>query len=681
MSHELAEGHVAMLGVDDESDATALISTIIEVMSTVRFHWSPTALRTGLRKTALKAQHSDGKLADSDVKTSAFFDPGPEDGTPCLWLESGLLGGSGETQFLDKLGIDVLPRLWKAHGVAVILDSSKQVDLLKCWKDGPTAIMSACERRNISYKSSALRETLWLPGRVILPRYHEYIVQSMNFVFQTGETVALRCEEVRAEGEKVAYYICAKVLPKTVGRDSDKDHNEGTRDNGLSRKYNLDISAERSTSSRSIFQLLEIYKIQMRAEVKASVSLEATEGSSGDSERVLESADTITEHLVNDRKTLVRQLREMESLNQHDYKSALRRLYLQWHPDKCQLPYASMFFIITCRHNECYHGNKRFDFLRAFAEGGDDVSVANANAKTDGGPAAPYNPGPGVHSWFREFEEEGQRDAAAAAVAREQSRGRAGPVGRGFTSSGDPSVAPCFTGLPRRLDPVEADLFWRQSQQEQKVALCLNKEDFYSSCVWHCQQSVEMTIKSLMLRTCGITDEEMRGKGAHNLVKLMDSIVDDGASWPVSQAQLQELSQAYLSARYLAGDRQLPAERYDEDDASKAIEAMREILRWANSSGTLPMPAGTRGIKEEQYEAPMDDAVSFEPAPVPPLPPPPPPPPNDLPPPPPPVDSSKTSNWVPAVTGQVLYARVSVAGEGRMLDDGNVEEEEEEGVP
>ena len=69
--------------------------------------------------------------------------------------------------------------------------------------------------------------------------------------------------------------------------------------------------------------------------------------------------------------------------------------------------------------------------------------------------------------------------------------------------------------------------------------------------VWHAQQAVELAVKSVMYRTCGITESELKGGDAHNLDKLFKRIFVDVVDWPVAQSSVQELSVAYIGSRYV----------------------------------------------------------------------------------------------------------------------------------
>ena len=113
-----------------------------------------------------------------------------------------------------------------------------------------------------------------------------------------------------------------------------------------------------------------------------------------------------------------------------------------------------------------------------------------------------------------------------------------------------------------------------------------------SNAVWLFQQASEMTVKGTMLRTCGITIEELKGENAHDLAALVSSLRAAPATThlekkalevPVSNGDLAWLSKAYLRARYVnAADGALPATLYSPEDAQRAHDIAEALFRWTS---------------------------------------------------------------------------------------------------
>jgi HEPN domain-containing protein len=311
-----------------------------------------------------------------------------------------------------------------------------------------------------------------------------------------------------------------------------------------------------------------------------------------------------------ERALLVETLRQMEGLGVQAYKTMCRRLYLQWHPDKSAQPFAAEFFRTIRRHSEAFEGNRDFAFLEDFAREGITVDAdVNIDSDEDEQHNSASGVGPRTHSWFDEFREEQQRkpsDVQSAPPVRARVLPSASVgSGQGLDSR-------------RRLDTAEADLFWRQAARAQSSSAVLLDHDDFGYSVWLSHQATEFIIKSLMLRTCGITELEMKGKGGHNLVKHVSRIVEEGHDWPVPRIQLQTLSNAYFTARYPGSNGLLPADLFTRTDAVEAQETARALKAWAIVCGALPVPPAEVEVEALAAEPAAPDPVSFEPAPLPP---------------------------------------------------------------
>jgi len=196
-----------------------------------------------------------------------------------------------------------------------------------------------------------------------------------------------------------------------------------------------------------------------------------------------------------------------------------------------------------------------------------------------------------AHRWFAEFDEEElhERERVSAATAA-AARQRTIALPRPAAASHRLAQAEC-----RRRDETEADAFWVEAQQHKRVAAALLDLQFYPSSVWHSQQAVEMAVKSLMLRTCGVTDGEMKGSTGHDVHALIGKVIGSRSQsrqpWPVPRGELEQLSAAYLAARYPRGwsSTTRPSSLYREADARRALEVASLLKEWAvMSSSAMP---------------------------------------------------------------------------------------------
>lgn len=124
---------------------------------------------------------------------------------------------------------------------------------------------------------------------------------------------------------------------------------------------------------------------------------------------------------------------------------------------------------------------------------------------------------------------------------------------------------------------------------------------FYSHGVWLASQVVEKALKGAMLQTCGLTQEELAGKNAHDLsgfYQRLKSAVPQTEpqrraqqDLPGDESDMAWLKHAYLAARYPnACSGQIPANAYSENDFTRAEQIAHEMVRWAKASENLPSP-------------------------------------------------------------------------------------------
>ena len=284
-------------------------------------------------------------------------------------------------------------------------------------------------------------------------------------------------------------------------------------------------------------------------------------------------------------RSLVRALREMESMSAEQYRGMTRRLLLQWHPDKNpeRQEMATRFFRIIMRHEESYRGDKDFSWLNEASADGAAMVVQSADQEMAAA-AAEHSSHPKPRSWADEFlAEQRATEAARTAMAQQQASAqrayaaeaaRSGPFNGGGRAERD---AP-----PREKDNMKADAFWNQvSWWLRGAEVLLNEANeggvrsrgLYAQSVVCSQQAGEFAIKSLMFRTCGITKQELKGPKAHHLDEMVSNITRTGMELPVALLDLRWLSLSYIYARYpLDESNQTPADKYGRAEADKALQ-------------------------------------------------------------------------------------------------------------
>lgn len=380
-------------------------------------------------------------------------------------------------------------------------------------------ISGELEKRGVTVK--ALRRRFeWQPGVPVPNDMLDYVQQSVDFTFEEGDRVAVRIETTTSHGgTPLPEYYIGHVLPW----QSDESATE------LLRVYLIDEGGTAPVKRKH----LELYKISSkppaayaggggqgsRSQLVAAAVGNGAAPSVGDDAAPSVGGGTAPSEPTMSLGRLIQQLRQMQSLPPREYKQAARRLWKQWHPDKCSDPCATQGTQLLNRHIETYEGNKDFSWLddaavmpqaEAGQSGAEQPGAEQPNEERPGGGQPHARP----HTWFDEFEREEQEinDTAQRARCRQ---GEYPPPPPQHEYDGQNQY--CSARSARRVDKDHSDLLWRQSAEEHESALVLAANGRHAHAVWHAQQACEMGLKSLLLRTCGILNEELGGMRAHDL--------------------------------------------------------------------------------------------------------------------------------------------------------------------
>ncbi|MCA9487979.1 MAG: HEPN domain-containing protein [Nanoarchaeota archaeon] len=113
--------------------------------------------------------------------------------------------------------------------------------------------------------------------------------------------------------------------------------------------------------------------------------------------------------------------------------------------------------------------------------------------------------------------------------------------------------------------------WWEQAKKDLITAKNSSKmKDYYASAFW-CQQSVEKSLKALILH-------KFREKfiPEHSLVRLGQKV-----KIPKDYLKdLKKLSPQYFLARYPDATEEMPYELYEEETVKEFIEISEKILKW-----------------------------------------------------------------------------------------------------
>eukprot|EP00438_Fugacium_kawagutii_P004391 Skav206465 [mRNA] locus=scaffold2787:16559:20681:- [translate_table: standard] len=158
-----------------------------------------------------------------------------------------------------------------------------------------------------------------------------------------------------------------------------------------------------------------------------------------------------------------------------------------------------------------------------------------------------------------------------------------------------------------------AKVWLRQAEHDLKTTLLLKDaeqdstgSDFSSDAVFHASQTIEKALKSSMLRTCGLAQQEFTGAEAHDLVALHKKLKEaypetdpqrqGQAKLPGTASDMGWLKHAYLASRYPNANRgEIPALAYSRDDAQRASQLAQQVVQWAKHVEDLPEPRNRPG--------------------------------------------------------------------------------------
>ena len=600
-SVEFVDGYCACLkssdeGLQDDTKFRGAQIAVRQCLSSLSLKWADQVV------TCLRDK-DDHDLDESTANEFAFVDSDVEQ---TLWLQAGVMGTDivdknhyskrpAEESLLEVLSKDVLKRIVRSANAPVLHESLLTMGLLKCWRRGPATIVQMLSSHHIEMSSSDGYG--YQPGAAVPLALTHVLQQSADCEFNENDTVAVD-NGVGPEG--VMQYKYAKVLcSKDLARPSVH----------LSRQYRLNEGGDVPVVRKH----LEIFKFDRSAPASTAGDAVVKAAAGGNDE-----ARELGDEDGSDWQNLVAKLREMEGFVFEDYKMMMRRLFKQWHPDKCSMPHASTFFGVLRRHGETYSGDRDFSWLDDVASAQEALRAETATPSQDDSGGEDFPDWDGLNldpnDLFAEFE----REQMNSDVLRQQGQEQADAA----TAAWQDSPARAVSASDRKRDEMLSDCYWQDAQNQRTVASVLaaaNNDAVWSAAVWHSQQVVELTVKAVMMRTCGITNEELRGKGAHDLTSLMANICSsDRGTWPVSAEDLVHLSSAYLKARYPTSE---PTDRrYGESDASRALDTADQVLEWARATDCLPPPLGGGGSDDDDPPAkkPREKPTVMDPAPAPP---------------------------------------------------------------
>ena len=611
--------------IRSEQFAGALVALFMKGSGTVFQHKIASVFQLLSEQTILWAANltsvlklcSDGTRPEGTEEESlAFIDEST------LWLRTGKVGAENEYRFLrevaERLILLVTSRDTFLNSMPK-LQTAEVAEMLGCWTHGPRAIERKLEELNVRERTQSL---YWEPGELVVFQ-QRYLDNSLHCTFAMHELVAVERLDVGAFTSDFASGF--KIFAKFRGTVPVATQDAEEPANQLARKYLLfcgdhDEEGNELLTEHSHLTVYKLTRKHIRPTFQPPPSSMSMVPTLSQQQPQQQPGGSDLATFEDEFSMLTATLASIVMMPAQEVKRATRRLYMQWHPDKCQSPHGARFFQICCsfvrlhEHLMASDGDRAqlHTFVANLRHDGDEHAVDDA-------PASQYIEQE-AHTWLAQFETErltaatppatvggvgtnhvggiggggGSGGSGRAAVGGGGGGGGSGGGGggRGGSAGGGAAFSPdqARAAPPQRQQPPKlkseplADVAWMMAQQELRTAQLLMEAhpSLWSASVFHSHQAAEQTIKAVRLRTCGVTGDEFRGPEGHDLASLMAYFESDS---PLSVAELQRLSRAYLGTRYSAFPPQaaptLPSAAFSASDAEEALDQAARLLEWA----------------------------------------------------------------------------------------------------
>eukprot|EP00037_Helgoeca_nana_P037799 m.17763 g.17763 ORF g.17763 m.17763 type:complete len:3009 (+) comp9429_c0_seq1:126-9152(+) len=584
-SSEFASGIARLMHMQSSSNRSTQDSRfeahVHKVLATLQVRWA-TAINTTLQSTP----QSDGIDDCSATEKVGFVD---DDGV--LWLKTNQLAGNKKAdELISVLGGRLLPAL--LSNVGSVSKTHILVRLLKWAATGPAAIAAILECEGIPASTSCGLLQGRAPGRIVPVEDHDTLQWASSLTFNSGEIVAVELDVSTGDSHKTFVYAQVEAdqegARERTARREIGDAVAPTQTNAavkqgppamLLRRYMLNEGGEMPIERKHL-EMHKVTRQRIRQAPSADPSL-AVQLRAGSTEAEDEPAPhAVLGEMMGPQvwDELMGNLREMVDMDKTDYRKVLKQLWRKWHPDKTNDPLASAIFVLVQRHSTCYETGGDWAWLGALSlDTVDDVTVGRPSGpvptpqqrqqRSHHSSSDPTTTASSEYSdYFAEFEREEK-----ASQARQQHHSTAKAAWGAATDK-------------PKIDEEMADMFWQLAEREYTVAgivLGAGSVNLCATIVWHSQQAVEFALKALMLHKCGISETELKGKGAHNVSHFFIKLTahcDDVC--PVDPDAIAKLAKAYIGARY--GPNALSG--YSKEDAEEAHTVADKVLQWAKQA-------------------------------------------------------------------------------------------------
>ena len=375
------------------------------------------------------------------------------------------------------------------------------------------------------------------PGMEVIPDHLALLRQSpLGYRFNIDEWVAYELDDDR--------FVYAVILYRACSDDETESE--------LLTHYGIDMGKEEPV----VVSVLSLYAIVLETKLNDGVSMVLRDDSQPSNDSAVDSEIPQT---LQDKKDLVRrQLEEIWKLSESDRKRAIRRMYLEWHPDKTDDPDAEEVFKFLLNEIERL-------------ERGGDISSEGGSPFWGGSYRAHY---PTWNSYARRHR---RRFRSSRSRSRNQTFPSYHPNSshrQSFNNFGysETDLSPNRHVGVMFVEQAEADL----SVAETLISSWSDDARRYAAVCFFCHEVVEKALKGLLYIRQGIPADRRR---KNNIGFFLGAGDLPGCPSSLKRYAVMVDDNYYVDTRYPDSKNCVPASAYSRQDAEHALEGARGVMK------------------------------------------------------------------------------------------------------
>ena len=381
-----------------------------------------------------------------------------------------------------------------------------------------------------------------------LPEQFHYLLDQYMFNFFYPE------EWVGYEDEH-GKIVCAQILCEVIQEDTFSQRNNITFQQMMERRYIISVGLTEATievSALHLFKFIHNKSFQPSAD---GTEMDIYDGPSTSecTEQFTDKLDSEKQRIKTkavDKKTIREAVKAAWALPEEQRKKALKRLYLQYHPDK---------------NPDNPNATAEFQFLLQEIE---RMEKGISEDEADGSSTSSYHSqtsGSKWHGWFKQW------NHTASSHSRSRSR---------YSGTSASSGMPGPWNIPRPQPNLTESERWIGQAKYDYSALCVLKNasetnsDVSAATCFMCHEVAERSLKAGLYAKCGMGEVSLSN---HNLTLPARALIQIGC--PISIRDAEFLERFYLDTRFpnRYTPPTIPGETFSSDIAKQGFDAATKI--------------------------------------------------------------------------------------------------------